>query len=67
MWYLILVALLYAVIGILFSTPGPFDSFAGNLSVNAFRVIWLTAAIGLWVWAERKKRIDSLSVEQPEN
>ena len=34
-----------------------FDAFPSDLSVNVFRVVWLAAAIGLWVYAERKEKL----------
>ena len=43
-------------IGAVYDWNSLFDSFPGNLSVNAYRVIWLAASIGLWVWADRREK-----------
>ena len=33
-----------------------FDGFPGSASTNVYRVIWLTAAVVLWIIAEKKER-----------
>ena len=43
-------------IGDVYDWNALFDAFPGDLSVNVFRVVWLAAAIGLWVWGERKEK-----------
>ena len=42
-------------IGAVYDWNALFDAFLGDLAVNVFRVVWLGAAIGLWVWGEKKK------------
>ena len=43
-------------IGAVYDWNALFDTFPGNFSANAFRVIWLAFSIGLWIWADRTER-----------
>ena len=40
-------------IGAVYDWNALFDAFPGDFAVNAFRVVWLAAAIAVWVWGER--------------
>lgn len=43
-------------IGAVYDWNALFDAFPGSFSVNAYRVIWLAASIGLYVWADRREK-----------
>ncbi len=43
-------------IGAVYDWNALFDAFPGSFSVNAYRVLWLTASIGLYVWADRREK-----------
>ena len=46
-------------IGAVYDWNALFDAFPGDLAVNVFRVVWLGAAIGVWIYAGRKEKIES--------
>ena len=43
-------------IGAVYDWNTLFDAFPGSFSVNAYRVVWLAASIGLYVWADRREK-----------
>lgn len=43
-------------IGAVYDWNALFDAFPGSVSVNAYRVVWLAASIGLYVWADRREK-----------
>ena len=43
-------------IGAVYDWNALFDAFPGSFSVNAYRVVWLAASIGLYVWADRREK-----------
>ena len=43
-------------IGAVYNWNALFDAFPGSFSVNAYRVVWLAASIGLYVWADRREK-----------
>lgn len=43
-------------IGAVYDWNALFDAFPGSFSVNAYRVVWLVASIGLYVWADRREK-----------
>ena len=43
-------------IGAVYDWNALFDSFPGSISTIAYRVIWLTAAIALWLIADRQEK-----------
>lgn len=43
-------------IGAVYDWNALFDAFPGSVPVNAYRVVWLAASIGLYVWADRREK-----------
>lgn len=43
-------------IGAVYDWNALFDAFPGSVSVNVYRVVWLAASIGLYVWADRREK-----------
>jgi membrane protease YdiL (CAAX protease family) len=43
-------------IGAVYDWNALFDGFPGSVPTNVYRGIWLTAAVGLWVIAEKKEK-----------
>ena len=48
-------------IGAVYDWNALFDAFPGDLSVNAFRVVWFAAAIGLWIYADKMEKKNALN------
>ena len=46
-------------IGAVYDWNALFDPFPGNVHVNAYRLIWLAAAVILWLIEERRERIET--------
>jgi len=44
-------------IGAVYDWNALFDAFPGSLHVNVYRVVWLTAAVVLWLVEEKRERV----------
>lgn len=32
-----------------------FDAFPGSVTINIYRVVWLSLSVALWIWADKKE------------